>query len=167
MVGNRDGDSDESRVGLLHGDETPLARVGLFGFIRYFFLEVPHTSQTPHEFTGIQCIHQSPIYVIFGNGVYFLSAYFPWHSFAHTRKEDPGAIWARLELAHGKFLDVFNCHLQASHTGVNSDVLKSDSHLQNGYVPDYCWDELIYTDFLDGASQAILSTVIDHTGSIW
>eukprot|EP00928_Gymnodinium_smaydae_P075798 TRINITY_DN58812_c0_g1_i1.p1 TRINITY_DN58812_c0_g1~~TRINITY_DN58812_c0_g1_i1.p1 ORF type:complete len:704 (+),score=76.32 TRINITY_DN58812_c0_g1_i1:80-2191(+) len=28
-----------------------------------------------------------------------------------------GAIWARVRLAAGKFLDVFNCHLQATHSG--------------------------------------------------
>jgi len=28
-----------------------------------------------------------------------------------------GAVWARVRLAAGKFLDVFNCHLQATHTG--------------------------------------------------
>lgn len=32
-----------------------------------------------------------------------------------------GAIWARLELVAGRFLDVFNCHLQASHTGTDAD----------------------------------------------
>eukprot|EP00929_Paragymnodinium_shiwhaense_P035755 TRINITY_DN19275_c0_g1_i1.p1 TRINITY_DN19275_c0_g1~~TRINITY_DN19275_c0_g1_i1.p1 ORF type:complete len:1537 (+),score=317.56 TRINITY_DN19275_c0_g1_i1:102-4712(+) len=36
-----------------------------------------------------------------------------------------GAIWAKLQLAHGRFLDVFNCHLQASHTSCS----QSDSGL--------------------------------------
>ncbi|CAJ1453554.1 unnamed protein product, partial [Effrenium voratum] len=33
-----------------------------------------------------------------------------------------GAMWARYELAPGRFLDVFNCHLQASHTGSDAEV---------------------------------------------
>ncbi|CAE7687159.1 fcsB, partial [Symbiodinium necroappetens] len=33
-----------------------------------------------------------------------------------------GAMWARVELASGRYLDVFNCHLQASHTGADGEV---------------------------------------------
>ncbi|CAE8639251.1 unnamed protein product [Polarella glacialis] len=33
-----------------------------------------------------------------------------------------GAMWARIELANGRFLDVFNCHLQASHTGAGAEI---------------------------------------------
>eukprot|EP00931_Biecheleriopsis_adriatica_P100943 TRINITY_DN76177_c0_g1_i1.p1 TRINITY_DN76177_c0_g1~~TRINITY_DN76177_c0_g1_i1.p1 ORF type:complete len:1450 (-),score=292.96 TRINITY_DN76177_c0_g1_i1:121-4470(-) len=35
-----------------------------------------------------------------------------------------GAIWARLELVAGRFLDVFNCHLQASHTGTDGEIFE-------------------------------------------
>jgi len=37
-------------------------------------------------------------------------------SVAHDRFAMKGALWARLELAPGKYLDVVNCHLQAVHT---------------------------------------------------
>mmetsp|Transcript_126664 Transcript_126664/g.404816 ORF Transcript_126664/g.404816 Transcript_126664/m.404816 type:complete len:549 (+) Transcript_126664:54-1700(+) len=38
-----------------------------------------------------------------------------------------GAIWARVRLAPGKFLDVFNCHLQATHTtDCNSEVVRRE-----------------------------------------
>lgn len=35
-----------------------------------------------------------------------------------------GAMWARFELASGRYLDVFNCHLQASHTGADGEVFE-------------------------------------------
>ncbi|CAK9043563.1 unnamed protein product [Durusdinium trenchii] len=35
-----------------------------------------------------------------------------------------GAMWARFELASERYLDVFNCHLQASHTGADGEVFE-------------------------------------------
>jgi len=41
-----------------------------------------------------------------------------------------GAIWARLQLAEFRFLDVFNCHLQASHTNLAGEVYDKIRHSQ-------------------------------------
>ena len=49
---------------------------------------------------------------------YFMSSTVVHHAFSHFFYP------ARFELASGRYLDVFNCHLQASHTGADGEVFE-------------------------------------------